>query len=621
MEQVQAMTPVATRALPSSSKRAPGHRSPDDRGRKPPAVGLLCGLLLGTSAAAGPAAAGEAIPEISVDEIHRGQKGYGLSVFHGTEPERFEVEVLGVVRNMDPGLTYIMAILTGHDLETSGVISGMSGSPVYIDGRLAGAVAFSWAFPHEALAGITPISAMRQLSGLPTEAAGVQATAPAAVEPLQLLGGTLPQDYLDDLLGRLRPRVTAGASASITWTASGFSEETSSLLRRTLGSVSPSGEASMAADEGLLVAGGTVGMVLVDGDLRLAANATVTERRGEQILAFGHSFQGLGPIRAPMALAEVVGTVSSRNQSFKIANVGPVVGAFDQDRKSGIRGVIGLEAPMIPLHMTVHGNSTKEYRMRLAALPSLVPALLASTVLSALESANYSTGELGLDLDAHFELERYDGVDLRQSLDGPGAARRLAGLLGAAASLMTQNPQEQAALRQIDIEITQADRPRLARLVSAWPQRRSVRPGEVVRIYLDLLPYRGETLRRTFDVEVPADLTTDAYTIYVGDGTSVDLARATSIEPARPVNFAQTLETMRSFHTKRQLTALGVYRSSGVSAEGRILPQLPESIRALWNATPVKPRSLDAVVAREQVVDMDIPIEGIVKIDLEVRHR
>src|ERR1700688_1134443 len=189
------------------------------------------------------AAAAEPLPTIGLEEVRGGQRGYGLSVFAGGEPERFDVEVMGWMRNISPDMSYILARLSGKGLESSGVAAGMSGSPVFLDGRLAGAVSFGWAFSKEAICGITPIALMRPLATL---GGPLPTTPPPPVELAGLLAGKIPADLLARQLARLRPRLgdaPEGALAGIEWSAAGFGELSRGLLRQALGGVAPTGRA------------------------------------------------------------------------------------------------------------------------------------------------------------------------------------------------------------------------------------------------------------------------------------------------------------------------------------------------------------------------------------------
>src|SRR5436305_11140784 len=179
-------------------------------------------------------------PTIPLAEVKKGQRGYGLSVFSGTEPERFEVEVVGVMRNLRPNISYILARLTGKGLEKSGVAAGMSGSPVFLDGRLAGAVAFSWPFSNEAIAGITPIDSMRTLSTFRP----LPVTPPPPVNLSDLQSGKVTAEVLAAQLSRLQPRFDNGAVPAVQWATSGFGDRSLGMLRQALGSVGPAGQAA-----------------------------------------------------------------------------------------------------------------------------------------------------------------------------------------------------------------------------------------------------------------------------------------------------------------------------------------------------------------------------------------
>lgn len=568
-------------------------------------------------------------PIFPLDEIQRGQKGYGLSVFAGTEPERFDVEVVGVMRNMSPDTSYILAKLTGQGLERSGVPGGMSGSPVFIDGRLAGAVAFSWAFTNEALAGITPIATMRDLSklkgGLPVAMPGT----PPPVPLVDLAAGRLPADLLERELARLRPQLGTlqGANPSVQWTTTGFGEMSQGLLRRVLGNVTAAGQAAPQpknAGPHDLPLGGAVAAVLVDGDFRIAVSGTVTDRYGDQVLAFGHPFLGVGPILVPMARSEVLTIMSSQNSSFKLSNVGEIIGAFEQDRQAGIQGRLGVHAPMIPMALKINGvgrEQPQRFNMRLADLPFFTPLLVTSSYLAGLDSTSYSTGPQGIDLFARLKMEGQEDVVIRQSFDGDNAATESAAYLLAISSYLVQNPMQKLRLREVEVEVEQSVQPRAAALVGAHADRTVVRPGERVQLNLDLAPYRGERFRHSVKVDLPEDLPAGRYSLLVGDGASADATRL-RLEPADPVTLQQALGMLRSFQSRRDLVVLGVYGGAGLSVAGEVMPRLPGSVRSVWgaaasgSATPLR-----STIAQKQREAMPIPIEGLVRIDLEVRRR
>jgi hypothetical protein len=562
-----------------------------------------------------------ALPTIGIDELRPGQKGYGLSVFAGTEPERFDVEIVGVMRNAGPELNYILARLNGKGLERSGVASGMSGSPVFIDGKLAGAVAFSWPFSHEAIAGIMPIESMRKLSTL---GGGVPLTPPPPpVDLADLRSGQIPKDLLQRELSRLQPKVAMDGRAGVQWAISGFGEQSQALLRTALGSAAPAGQIAPGGGPKDLILGGAVAAVLADGDFRMAAIGTVTDRYGDQVLAFGHPFLGLGPIRVPMATAEVVTVLSNSYSSFKISNLGETIGAFEQDRQAGIQGRIGQTAQMTPVTVRIVGvgNKPREYHSRIADVPMFTPMLIGSSVLAGLDSASYTAGAQSIDLDARFRLHGHGDLRIRQSFDGDSAGSDVAAYVLAVAGYLVQNPLEKVSFDEIEVSVSQSAEPRAATLVGANADRTVVRPGETVGLSLDLVAWRGDRFRRSLTLKLPEDLPAGRYSLIVGDGSSVDAARM-ALEPSTPVTFPQALDFLRALHSRRELMVLGVYGGPGLSVAGEIMPRLPGSVRSLWSAAASGSAApLRSTIAQEHLEEMDVPMDGAVRIDLEVRRR
>ena len=585
---------------------------------------ILCSLLL----TLGPLQVGAEVVTPSVErgedlfaleDVQPGLSGYGLSVFAGDEPERFEVEVLGVWRNTQPSSNVILARLTGRGLESSGVIAGMSGSPVYVDDRLLGAVAFSWLFANEAVAGITPIEQMRRQSNAPrTVSLPTLQGGPRELRDL-IVGSKAWQEVLEPL-GGLQGAGLEAAASGIQWSTVGFGGATRSLLALELDSLAPAGLAPEPGDPRQLAAGSSVAGVLVDGDLRLAATGTVTERRGDQILAFGHPFLGVGPLRIPMATSEVVTVLSNQMNSFKITNLGTVVGAFEMDRSSGVSGRIGGEAPMTPLAGRISGLVDREFDLRAAALPLLTPSLVAISTLGSLEAASQSAGSQGLDLRARFGLAEWGELEIRQSFDGELAAQEAAVYLFAFTSFFLSNRFETVHLDSLEIELEQYEEPRTARLVGAHVSRSLVRPGDRVELVVELQAYRGDAFRTSLALDVPTGLPEGSYSLLVGDGLSVDVARL-EVEKTEPQTFPQALRFLRSFHSRRELVALGVFRGEGLSVGGEVLPQLPASVRSLWSAAPSSSATpLKLAVAQESVIELEQPVEGIVRVDLQVQR-
>jgi len=578
----------------------------------------LIGVLFGFSALA--LAQADTAPQIlELESVRQGQTGFGLSVFSGTKPERFEVEVLGVWRNTAPNTSFILARLDGRGLEESGVIAGMSGSPVYIEGKLAGAISFAWPFSLEAIAGITPIESMQNLLGGSSQPDSGTAKANPILSLESIAALEVPHELLERRLAKLASRPLPEATSGLVWSARGFGSQTRALLGSSVGNLSLSGRTETMGPEGL-VPGASVAAVLVGGDLQLAATGTVTSRAGSDLLAFGHPFLDMGSVELPMATVEVVTVLSSQLSSFKIANLGDEVGVIDLDRMTGIRGRVGPVASTTSLRVHVEGDRVETFEMTLARLPTLTPTLAAISMLGALEATTQSLGEQGLDVEFDFDLGSNGSLAIAQSFDGESAGVEAATYLLALSDYLLNNRLETVSIEDLEVQLLQHPRSRVASLAEAHATRTRVRPGDRVGLNLDFAAFRGPHWRQSLEVEIPTGIPDGRYSLLVGDGVSIDVARIT-LEQTVPISFTQALEFLSGLHSRRDLVVLGVFGDAGLSVAGEVLPRLPVSIRTLWAAASSSSAvPLQLALAQQQEIEMDVPIEGAVRIDLDVRR-
>lgn len=573
----------------------------------------------------------EKFPEVAtipVEEIHAGMRGYGLSVFKGTVPERFEVEVLGVLENQKPGGSYILARLAGQNLEKSGVIAGMSGSPVYLDGRLAGAVAFSWPFAKEPIAGITPIAAMRAIgSGAPPATSGSLSRRSTAADLAEIASGRIPAARLDETLESFARAVSNEGRSALLWGASGFGAASRSLLARLLPSSALSlaelGGGERAAIDSDLAPGASVAALFVDGDLRLAATGTVTDRIGDRLLAFGHSAAGLSEISMPLATSEVVTVLPSALSSFKLANSGPAVGRFERDHTYGSVGRVGEAARTVPLVVRVLAPVERRFDLRLAEMPQFLPALTALGCLGAWDVASGTGGVRSVDLALRIDFggtpER-PRLALEQSFEGATAAADAVGFVISVLAYLAQNELAPLEIRALEVDVRLAAELRAATLTFVRPSRTRIGPGEALDLQVDARGFRGESVRWSERLVVPSGLPDGKYSLLVGDGASADAARL-ALAPAPPARIEQALEFLRSLHSTSDLVILGVIPGAGLSTGGELLPRLPGSMRSIWGAMGAR----SATVVRNAIVQnearrRDRPLAGLLRVDIEIRR-
>lgn len=630
-----------------------------------PAVLVLALFFSAALPATSAAAGGVESATISFEELTRGQKGHGLTVFAGHESERFEVEVLGIQRANDvAGLDYLMVRLSGHGLEKTGVAGGMSGSPVYFDGRLAGAVAFTYNFASEPVAGITPIGAMRAIPGrgvfgprtgtlAPQHhvVAGETSTVPRAVRPSflprvrleDLFDDRVRSEALDEALAFLGRGSSGPGRTAVAFTASGFGADARRLLEGRLGPLAPSlsqgavgvgssggGTATAGNSKAELQPGDSVAMVMLRGDISMAAVGTLTDRTGDQLLAFGHTIfggsGGIGPVRFPLATAEVVTVMPGLMESFKIANVGHLAGCFVEDRGAGSRGIVGDAAlygstcPMTPLTLKIHpadGGEVDTFRLEVASEPWFRGLYLALATVGGIAAAGRDQGAQSVELEATYHLRGgHAPVRARHSFAGGQAAVDAALQVMEYASYFAFNEYEVVDLERVEVELWLREDERRTRVLAAWPDRRKVAPGELLGLQVELEDYRGQRRRQRVEFPIPANVAGRFY-LMIGDGRSTDTAYA-QLEKIVPGSLAQGLEQLRRQRSSRDLHIFGLEAGPGLSIDGRPMPDLPPSLRSLYG--PGAGTALAWRIAGEKVVELDRPAEGMVRIDLEVER-
>lgn len=595
--------------------------------------------------AAPPAAeAYAAVPTIEFDQLTRGQKGYGFTVFAGSEPERFEVEVLGIKRAQDiAGVDHLITRLSGHGLEKSGVAGGMSGSPVYFDGKLAGAVAFTYNFASEPIAGITPIGAMRELpfekgaSGLlPITAPQRRPVALAPVTLADLLDDDPGRKAFDQMLDLLAPAGGGGRSA-VTFASSGLPSEIRRMLESRLGPLAPSappaGSRQVKGGGGgadpaggvparPVEAGDSVALVMVRGDLDLSAVGTVTDRIGDRVLVFGHQIfggtGGLGPMRFPMAEAEVVTVMPGLEESFKIANVGAPIGSFLEDRGVGSVAISGPVWPMVPVAIKVRptdGAPERTFHTEVAGDRLFRGFLIVMSTVGAVAGVGHDQGAQSVDVDFCFRLAKVDDLCGQYSYAGGQAVVDAAFQLMEYSTFFAFNDFEEVTIDSVEIEFNLREE-RRSTLVAAWPDRRKVAPGDKLGLWLEIEDYQGGRRRERLEYSIPRDVAGRFY-LMIGDGQTVDRTYA-QLEKPQAKSLRHGLELLREKRSSRELHLFGLERGAGITLGGRALPELPGSQRTLFGAAAEA--SLPWRIVGEKVVKLDNVATGMVRIDLEVQR-
>lgn len=501
--------------------------------------------------------AGQSDDIMPVAEIKPGMEGYGLTVFEGTEPERFNVKVIAVLPKALPKQDMILVELSGHGLEESGVVAGMSGSPIYINGKIIGALAYAWGFSKKPIAGITPIENMLKDLEHPPEPRNVyrefreRETAKTPIGDMTpvttpLIVSGVPQSVMGDLAEALEPYhllpVRGGGS---------LSEEESPELKP----------------------GSAVGVSLVRGDIEMDAIGTVTYRVGDRILAFGHPFVNAGNIAFPMNGAKIFTVLPSLRISTKMgASLSPV-GAIIQDRTSGIFGKLGEQAPMVPVKINIKNartGYTENFNLELAWEPLLFVKLLDAVLKAGLTTAEPYLGENTVISSTELSLEGYPSIKLTdtfyntQGPYNPAMLERLVRLIF--------NPFEEVKIKSADFNLTLSKEIQLAVIQRIWSEKDKLKPGETTQLHVVLKLFNGESKEYKVAVTAP-------YSAKSGDRFLVGAIGGREILPpkAPPVNFRGVIDFISGLYQATDLVVVQQMPTVGAIAEGYYLDELPPS--------------------------------------------
>jgi hypothetical protein len=545
-----------------------------------------------------------------VDEIRAGMVGVGRTVFEGDRLDEFKVHILGVLRNViGPSRNLILARLEGGPLADTGVIAGMSGSPVYIDGRLIGAVSYSLGqFSKEPIAGITPIGEMVEAATLPAprrQAARVDLPTPLTPEGLrtslreafswvrpfadspsdvQVLTGASVAPGIGALLRPIATPITlAGFDAAVADPVMSAFRDRGFLPVLAGGAQGPGGSPSSAP----LRPGDPIGVALMNGDLELGATGTVTDIVGDKVYAFGHPFYSLGPTAFPMTRAHVLTVLPSLMNSSKIASTGDVIGTVQQDRATTIAGTLGPGPSMIPitLNLTSERGTRKTFKMAMVRDQLFTPLLAYVSILNTLTSYERQNGIASYSLKGAAMVKNHRGLAFEDLYSGDQPSVGAAASVVAPINFLLRNAFEDVEIEGLTLDIEASEQARSATLERVWLDGARVRPGSTVDIKVLLRTYRGEEVTRTAAIRIPANARGNV-TVLVADGTRLGQyeARELQVQPTQARGVAQMLNVLNSARKNNRLYVRLLTRETGAVVRGEPLPSLPPSVLAVLEA-------------------------------------
>jgi hypothetical protein len=555
-----------------------------------------------------------------VKDVRPGMKGTGRTVMVGTRLDEFRAEVLGVMRDVSPGRDMILVRLEGCNLEHAGIIQGMSGSPIYVDGKLLGAVAYAWEFAKDPIAGVTPFSQMIQYvrssdrrlaaeargqgEGPPVSAGVYRIELPGAFDAMEA-AARAPLAALAPGEGPLPTRSGRGPAGmrpiATPLAVSGLGPRGLAVLEHTLG---PIGMAPMAAGDvpeavrrevvgTKLVPGGPISVAMVTGDFDISAIGTVTHVEGDRVYAFGHPMMSLGSCAFPMMTGYIHTVYPRASVSMKMGSPLETVGVLDTDVSTGIAGRVGPKPDLLPMSVTVKTGRYAEpqtYNVRIVRDPKLLSGLVQAVLAGAVDTEGDLPDELTADLAATIRIAGHEPIVLKDRVSGArfGGPLGMASLFGPISSLvniLAKNPLEPVRVEGIECRVDIDAGRTTAAIEAVRLDSDRVAPGEPVRARVTLRPHKAERQAVTVEVPLPADLPAGKYELTVADcGTS--LRRRTQAAPqlAEPRTLAGLLEflQLQADLPRDRLYAHVALPRRGVAVAGQALPDLPASLRAVF---------------------------------------
>ncbi len=578
-----------------------------------------------------------------LSELREGMRGTAWTVFRGSKSEEFNVEILGIVPgSIGPKQDMIIGRISGGQADRTFVFAGMSGSPVYIDGKLVGAISYSFPFAKEPICGITPISQMIEIFEQ-KQPLRSKSSEPRPVSFAELASTTwtpgLPRTAA--LSGGLLSVANGTAMAAVAGQSfqpiatpiafSGFSPETlkvfaPQLIEAGLLPVAAAGGAARItslkpADETTLRGGDSVSMQLTRGDFSLAAAGTVTLRDGEKIYAFGHPFLGLGSSDLPMSESHVVAVIPNMNNSFKLAVPDAMVGSMMQDRATGVYGKLGVAPKMIPVeieHQTSRGQIEK-FNFEVAKDEFLTPLLLNITVYNALISNERSLGDATVEIGGEITIKGQDPVKIANRLGGMQSTQFASLSVALPVNALLRSNFDGLEITGIKLRINSTDGSKSATLERIAVDRTRVRAGETVEVQAFVRTESGRTFVQKIPVKIPSDTPAGAISVMVGDGNAVQ--QTSVLQQFIPKSIAELVSMINQMKKADRLYVQTFRTTNGAVIGASELPNLPPSMLATLNndrmAGGFKP-TVQSIVGEQEIAPAEFIISGQQTLAIEV---
>lgn len=595
---------------------------------------------------------------LPVDAITPGMKGVARTVFRGTEVEEFPVEIVSVLRGRQPKGDQILFRALDERVAYTGIVAGMSGSPVTIDGKLVGAIAAAYPFSKDPIGFITPIGEMVEGLERADDKPGTWMGFPAErFEELKdaFLASRADLALFDPPAGSVAAPAgstsagrgeqgTLAARHPISLSGDGWAQAVGSDIEQLalqqgwpapvfgagLAQGGGAADASSADSRGAAAnepgdpigPGSALGVLLVTGDANLSATGTVTYRTGDRLVAFGHPFFQAGPVELPMTTAYIHDVIASINSSFKLGTPGRIVGTIRQDLRAGVTGILGQEPPMLPVVVRFAGPGGEDvYRYRIARGTALEPSLLGWTVTNSFLQHGWRMGEVGADAHLRIRYNREKTLERRDRIATDAPATDLAGRILTPVAMLIANPHERVVLDSVEVVVRYEARKNEVILMDLWSERGRVSPGETVRIKARTKDRYGAERELPIDIAIPERWRDMSLLIIAGGASELtewDRDRAPALYD--PHDLAGLERLLREYPDDGDLLVRVYAEDEGVVLGDREIGPLPRSVERVLGAGHKRGPAVDVPNYRllEKRIDVGGPVSGGLGVNVRV---
>ncbi len=537
------------------------------------------------------------------------------------------VKILGVLHGaLGPNQDMILVKLEGSKADFDGVVAGMSGSPVYIDGKLVGALSYRIGqFSKEPIGGVTPIQEMLQVAKLKSPTQQILLASHPAPHDQTIPNPTFTSNITAaSAYGSIQPIATPLVFSGFTPSALHFWKQHAASLGLTDVSAL-GGSDSSAVQPGPLRPGDAVSALLVSGDLEISATCTVTYVDPHQMLACGHPITQFGPVSMPMTKAEVLATLASPMNSFKIINTTQTIGAITQDRQFAIKGVFGRKADTIPVVVHLDGASVAPRTLHLNVVdqPSVTPLAVMVAVYQGLMQQNGYSAESSYRVTGTVRLAGYPSVkldDLVAPTDSAPANLLAALVVGQRFMSLYSNAARRTAIQGVDLHVQQIPRRLTAQIIAAHADRTTLQAGQKVTLQASVLPWHGEIYNLNIPITLPLNLPPGPVRLLISDGATLDQLNHSSALGARPLSVAATIAQLNSDHPSDRLYVTLLAPEPQATLDGRTLSALPISMANVLeplrkdhaltlhgeSTTPITSIPVNAMLSGHQLITLHI---------------